>query len=230
MKAQRVSATGEHEFEPVRGLPDRLPPGEQMLWQGTPDGRRLALQAFHLRKLAIYFGVMIAWRFIDVLASSGSGLQAAASLLWPVPLAAAGLGLLALLAWLSARTTVYTLTNKRVVMRLGIVLTVTFNLPLSRLEGAALRQRRDGGGDITLRLLPPQRIAYLNLWPHARPWALSRPEPMLRALPDAQAVAHLLADALSATLAQPGAAGTAPDGLPATAALRPMRMGRPAVA
>lgn len=230
MKAQRVSATGEHEFEPVHGLPDRLPPGEQMLWQGTPDWRRLAVQAFHLRKLAIYFGLMIAWRFIDVLAEGGGVLQAAASLLWPVPLAAAGLGLLALLAWLSARTTVYTLTNKRVVMRVGIVLTVTFNLPLSRLDGAALRERREGGGDITLRLLPPQRIAYLNLWPHARPWALARPEPMLRALPDAHAAARLLAGALSATLAPSNAAGAVPNGLRAAQSLRPVRMDRPAQA
>ena len=35
-----------------------------------------------------------------------------------------------MLAWLTSRNTVYTITNKRVVMRIGIVLSVTFNLPL----------------------------------------------------------------------------------------------------
>ena len=34
----------------------------------------------------------------------------------------------------AARTTLYTLTDRRVVMRIGIVLTVAYNLPLVRIE------------------------------------------------------------------------------------------------
>ncbi len=40
------------------------------------------------------------------------------------------------MAWLSARSTVYTLTDRRMVMRMGIVLTVTFNLPFKRIAAA----------------------------------------------------------------------------------------------
>ena len=198
MKAQRVLATGEHDHEPVHGLPGELPPGEQVLWRGAPDWRLLAVQGFHLRKLALYFALLLAWRGIAVVADGGTAWQAVVALAWPLPLALVALALVAGTAWLSARTTVYTLTNQRVVMRLGIVLSITFNLPLRRLESAALRQAADGSGDICLLLMAPQRIAYLHLWPHARPWQVKRTQPMLRALREVQAPAQLLVDAMRA--------------------------------
>jgi hypothetical protein len=99
------------------------------------------------------------------------------------------------IAWFTARTTVYTLTDKRVVMRIGIVLTLSLNLPLRRLEAADLKLHSGEQGDIALRLLKPDHIAYLHLWPHARAWRLARPEPTLLCLPGAQAVARRLTDA-----------------------------------
>ena len=35
----------EHEFEAARGLPELLPAGERVLWQGSPDWRGLAREA-----------------------------------------------------------------------------------------------------------------------------------------------------------------------------------------
>ena len=108
------------------------------------------------------------------------------------PLALLALALLTVLAWLSSRTTVYTLTNRRVVMRVGIVLSITFNLPLRQVESAGLRPVRGGHGDIALVLAPGERIAYLHLWPHVRPWQLRRTQPMLRCVADAATVGQLL--------------------------------------
>jgi hypothetical protein len=90
-------------------------------------------------------------------------------------------------------------------MRIGVVLNITFNLPLSQIEAARLRTNRDGSGDLSLLLNDADRIAYVHLWPHARPWHVKRTEPMLRALPDARAVAELLSAALADTarVAQP---------------------------
>lgn len=209
----------EHEHEAAPGLPEALPPGERLLWQGAPDWRVLAVEALHVRKVALYFAVLLAWRIADT-ASSGAGLgQALLSTTLVLPLALLGLALLAGFAWLVARTTVYTLTDRRVVMRVGVVLSVTFNLPFKTIEAAALRERRDGHGDITLALTGPDRIAYLHLWPHARPWQLRRTQPMLRALPDARRVAQLFADTLAqaaGTSALPLAAPAAPVAAPAT--------------
>ncbi|WP_430423450.1 photosynthetic complex putative assembly protein PuhB [Methylibium petroleiphilum] len=206
----------DHDFEPAYGLPELLPAGERLLWQGAPQWRVLAREALHVRKLAAYFGVLLAWRAVVVLGDGGGLVAVALSWLWMLPLAALALGLLTTLAWLIGRTSVYSITDRRVVMRIGIVLTITFNLPYRTIEAAGLRTRPDGSGDITLTLAPAERIAYLHLWPHVRPWKVARTEPMLRALPDAQHVAQLLSDALAAS------AGVAPAAMPT-----PDAVGRP---
>lgn len=217
----------EHEFEPQHGLPERLPAGERLLWQGTPDWRVIARRVFHVNKVALYFALMLGWRVAATLHDGGSAGDAVRALAWLGPLAALGLGLLGLLAWLTARTTVYTLTDRRVVMRIGIVLTVAYNLPLRRIESADRADAGGGCGDIALTLERGTRIAWLHLWPHVRPWRVSRTQPMLRALPDAERVASLLAQAWSAAngqqaLAHPGAParpGTAPGSLQGPAVL-----------
>ncbi len=182
----------EHEFEAQYGLPELLPEDERILWQGTPRWSLLARKAFHADKIALYFGAILGWQVLSRM-SDGAGLgEALASLMVLLPLFAMALGTLCLMAWLSARTTAYTLTNKRVVMRIGIVLTVTYNLPLKCIEAAGLRPGSGGRGDITLALEPETNIAWAQLWPHVRPWRLKKAEPMLRALDDAEAVAAKL--------------------------------------
>lgn len=200
-----AQAVHEHEFEASPGLPEPLPPGERLLWQGGPDWRHLARHGFHLNLLAVYFAALLAARAATVAAQGGTAGQALLAAVWLLPLAAAGLGLVAGLAWLSARTTAYTLTSRRVVMRVGIVLSVTFNLPYRAIESAGLKTYRGGLGDIPLSLGGKDRIAWLQLWPHARPWRLKRPEPMLRSLPDAGRVAALLSQAWSAQRQLPAA-------------------------
>ncbi len=187
----------EHEFEAQYGLPEELPADERILWQGTPDWKVLARRVFHVNKVALYFALMLAWRFMSTLEDTQSITAAFASLTWLAVFFALGLGLLLLLGWWSARTTAYTLTNKRIVMRIGIVLTVTYNLPLKRIESADLHRAGSGCQDIALTLERGTNIAWLHLWPHVRPWRLAKTQPMLRALPDAQAVSALLASAWS---------------------------------
>ena len=185
----------EHEFEPEYGLPESLPADERILWQGAPDFYALAREAFHWKQFVAYFAAMLALRAAFVVFDGGSAFDAFRSLLVPAALAVVALASVAALAWLTARTTVYTLTDKRVVMRVGIVLTLTFNLPLRRIESAALRERDGACGDIVLTLDPKDHIAWLHLWPHVRAWRLARPEPALRSVPDAARVAALLSTA-----------------------------------
>ena len=187
----------EHEFEAEHGLPEPLPRDERILWQGSPDWRVMAREALHTRMLSIYFGVLLAWRGVNVLSNGGSVADAGIAILWLLPAAVLAIVVLSLIAWLSARTSVYTVTDKRVVLRIGVVLGITFNLPHSQIESAGLRTNPDGSGDLTLVLADTDRIAYVHLWPHARPWHLKRTEPMLRAVPGAQRVASILSAALA---------------------------------
>lgn len=187
----------EHEFEAEHGLPEPLPRNERILWQGAPDWRVMAREAMHTRMLSIYFGVLLVWRGINVLSNGGSVADAGIAIAWLLPAAVLALAVLSLIGWLIARTSVYTVTDRRVVMRIGVVLGITFNLPHSQIESAGLRTNSDGSGDLALVLAGTDRIAYVHLWPHARPWHVKRTEPMLRALPDAQGVASILAAALA---------------------------------
>lgn len=200
-------------FEPVPGLPALPPEGETILWQGGPDWRGLAWRAFHLREVTCYFGALVAAQPVLALVQ---GTPLAATLLpmtWLTLAGSVAAGLLAGLAFLAARGTVYTITSRRLVMRFGIALPMTINLPFALVAQAGLKLRRGGSGDIPVGLVPGERISYIVLWPHARPWRLARPEPMLRELPEAERAAGILARALAA---HAGSAVSLPQ--PATAA------------
>ena len=221
----------ESDFLPegtLRGLPGPLPAGERILWRGAPTLHGVLLRAFHARLVMLWFAGAATVLAIGAAASGGPARAFAVA--GPTLLIGLGaLGLLTFLAWLVQRTTVYTLTDRRVVMHVGIALPITLNLPLTRIESADLRLFADGSGDLPLRLPPGERVAYLHLWPHARPWRVSRPEPMLRSVPEARSVAALLAPALAAHADGPtrieepaaiGARGGAAPGRLATAAAR----------
>lgn len=181
----------EYEHEPIRGLPGNLPPGERILWQGSPEWRTFARSALHTRWIGLYFAAVAALALIN--GSLGGLLAAAAS-------AAAVTALLSLFAVLVARTTVYTITNRRVVLRIGVALQKCINLPFGVIGSAEIRPLPAGHGDIVLVPNAAHRLGYAMLWPHARPMRLSRPQPMLRALPDAAKVAEILARACQAVV------------------------------
>lgn len=200
----------EHEFEPQHGLPEALPADEKLLWQGSPDWRTMAVEVFHVRKLAVYFALMLALRAAFVLAEGGGVTAVLAGWVWMAPLALLGLAIMLGLARLCARTTAYSITDKRVVMRIGIVLTVTFNIPFKRMAAAGLLLHgKQGYGDIPLTVAGSDRIPILQLWPHARAWHIAKPQPTLRCLPEAAQVGQVLLQAWSA------ARGVAPASRPA---------------
>jgi Bacterial PH domain len=190
-------------FEPVRGLPQLLPKGERMLWQGAPRWQDLAVHAFHARKVIWYFAGLTLLAGALRLAEGESMAMAIRPFQWLMPMGLVASALLCGLAFLSARTSVYTITSKRVVMRIGMALPVTINLPFGQIDGASLRVFSNGSGDIPLRVASKERVAYLMLWPHARPFKFAHPQPCLRCVPRADDVASLLAAALAGTARVP---------------------------
>ena len=183
--------------------------GERILWEGRPAWRAVALDVVRVGWIAAYLAVLLIWNAAqDRLA----GLGPADTLRAGLPLFAAGLAVLAAcagFAYAIARTTRYTLTNERCILRYGVALTATLSLPLRRIAAVSVAVRSGGFGDVPLRLKPGSRLRYLKLWPHARPWRYAAAEPMLRGVPDAITVAALLSHA-AAQLSQ-GVLHPAPD-------------------
>jgi hypothetical protein len=210
----------------IAGLPEPLPPDETLLWQGSPDWWSLSRRAFHVRKVALYFAILIAWRLATDLSDSAPLTTALGHAGWLLIPTVAACVLLSGLAWLSCRSTIFTITDRRVAIRHGIALPVTLNLPFAVVEGAGLNAHGDGTGDVALKLSGGRRIAYLQLWPFARPWHIKSPEPLLRSLQEPERVAQILATALAAAAGQPAPrrarqTGTA-SGAEAAVATRPL--------
>ena len=189
-------------FEPIRGLPERPPEGEVILWQGRPDTWALARAAYGLNWVGVYFAFIVLWR------GSSGWLEAglAGAIAYSIPyaiLGAIGGAILLGLAWVAARSTAYTVTNRRVAMRIGAALTVTLNLPFRQIGAARLDLRKNGTGTIAFDTLGETTFSYLVLWPHLRPWHVRKTQPALRCIPDAEHVAAIIAEAAEVRLAEP---------------------------
>ncbi|WP_051244360.1 photosynthetic complex putative assembly protein PuhB [Thalassobaculum salexigens] len=180
------------DSRPVTDAPAAMAGDERIVWQGAPDWRRFALSVMKLRTIALYFAVIMAARFAaDLVAGQGAG-AGLISAAWTLCLAAPVLAFLALYARLVARSTRYTVTTRRIVLRIGVAMPMTVTVPVGLVDTIDLRRNADGSGDILIGVLPEQRLSYSVLWPHARPWCFSRPQAALRAVPDAEAVAETI--------------------------------------
>jgi len=193
-----MRATHEHEFEAALGLPEQLPKGEYILWQDAPNWKSLGVEAFQLRTLTIYFCLMLLLQLSYITGQSQGDDWSAKPLLITGFMVALTLGALWAWAYMSAKASMYTITNKRVVMRIGVVFSLTFNLPLKQIVGAHELHRTNGKNgtngtsDLSLSIKKEDRIGWLHLWPHARPWALSQPEPTLRCIANGIRCAEIL--------------------------------------
>lgn len=187
----------EHEYEPIPGLPEQLPEGEHIVWQGRPVGRSVARHVMKTRWMVGYFAVLAFW----LVAAGFYDGRGVGSILFAVAflglLAALLIGLCELYAWGVQKTTLYTITNRRIVLRIGVALSMTLNVPFRQIASADRIDFADGTGSLTVRLKPGQRFAWLILWPHLRPWRFASPEPALRCIPDAEVAARALLANLS---------------------------------
>lgn len=186
----------EYDTEPVPGLPQNLPEGETLLWQGSPDAKAVARRVLHANGVAIYFALLALVPFASAFVQNTSltgALGAAARL---AIIGGVAMGILTLLARAIARTTIYSLTTKRVVMRYGVAFPLSLNVPFSEIAAVDCKTYADGTADIALHANGPLRMSYLHLWPHARAWRFEHAQPTLRVLPNGGAVAQAIASAM----------------------------------
>lgn len=205
----------DFDQEPIRGLPEMLPEGEKILWQGAPNWWALTRESLSIKWVAGYFVVLFGWRAV-VAGATMTVTEAMIASSFYLVLGLVACSLLLLTGWAQAKSTVYTITNRRVTMRIGAALTMTLNFPFSQIGAANLTTRKDGTGTIALQTLGETRFGYLTLWPHMRPWRLNRTEPALRCIPEAAKVARLLAEVVEPEISQPRIARIDP--VPATLA------------
>lgn len=175
---------GPKAFGDRMGTPQ---PDERVLWKGRPQRGLLARTAFHGRSASAYMAALVVIALV-----TGRNDAAIVAALLGLALAA----ILHILAWASARSTLYILTDQRLIMRIGIAIETRVNIPLKQITAAHLAVlTRDGHGDIAFELAGERLLGTLLLWPHVRPFRYARPEPMLRSVPDAAKLAQTIAEA-----------------------------------
>ncbi|MCC1492404.1 photosynthetic complex putative assembly protein PuhB [Cognatishimia sp. F0-27] len=188
--------------EPMPGLPELPPEGERILWQGKPDWWQLAWESLSLKWVIAYFVFLTVWRFIAVYDLMPFQQAIGASVPFLI-LCGIVVAVLMLVAWVQAYTTVYTVTNKRVAMRVGAALTVTLNLPYTQIANASLALRKNGTGTIALQLMDRSPLGYAMCWPHIKPWSIRDVQPALRCIPEAEKIAGIIAEAAEARVSMP---------------------------
>jgi len=179
----------ELENDGPKAFGDRIgtpAPDEKVLWKGRPSLGLLARTAFHAHTAG---GYMAALAVIALITGNTNAAVVSAGL------GAVLVALLYVLAWASARSTLYILTDARLIMRIGMAIETRINIPLKQVKAAHFRPRADGHGDIAVEVNGERLLSTLLLWPHVRPYHYAMPQPMLRAVPDAAHVAQMVAEA-----------------------------------
>jgi hypothetical protein len=202
-------------FEPIPGLPEHLPKGETLLWQGAPDPIAFVVEVMRLRLVAGLVAGLVLWR---TAAGLHDGIGASALTVVVGGTLIGGLiaiGLLGLSGWLMARGTIYSITSQRLVIRHGVAMPMAINIPFTKVANAAVAEGFGSSTTIALTLLPKARSSLVALWPHARPWHVRQPEPSLRCIADGERVASLLAEALRQVAIEEPVTLATPDRRPA---------------
>ena len=186
----------EYDTEPVRGLPQLPPDDERVLWQGSPHGPSVARRTLLGGLIAAYFALLAASVVASAFINGSTPAEAILGSLHYAVFGAAALALIGLIGWLVQKTTVYTITSRRIVMRIGIALPVTLNIPFSKIASADVKLHANGTGDISLLPAEDMPLTYFHMWPHVRGLTLKQPQPALRCVPEAQAVSDFLVRAM----------------------------------
>lgn len=183
----------------IRGISEPLPEGETVIWEGAPATRALMNRVLHVRAVVTYFLLL---GLAAALWSGGGRPEITARIVWLALMGALVVGMAWGYATLLHRTTRYTVTTARLLIQKGVAFPSVVNVPFRRVAEIRTLASRGGGGAIAFELVPGARIGYAFLWPHARPWKVGHPQPMMRALPDLAAAAEAVRSAYTRFLEQ----------------------------
>ena len=91
------------------------------------------------------------WRGVALAGDGADALEVIQGTAFILLLGAAPMGLLLAYGWATTRMTLYTITTRRVVIRTGVALPMTVNIPFSVIGGAGVAPHADGTGDMPCR-------------------------------------------------------------------------------
>ncbi len=179
-------------------LAESLPADEMLIWQGRPEATAIATRAMYLWYVVAYLLGLAVFRTGFLVMSDAPLSEWSALLAWQLLASLFIVGIILGLAAVYGKSTIYTLTNRRLILRTGAAVPIHVNFPLEQIAAADLTVFSDGTGDIALKLDNSDKLYWLLLWPNIRSWWVRPLQPLLRGLRDFELAASALASAASA--------------------------------
>ena len=179
------------KFEVHKNILDAIPEGESILWQGKPSFWGFSWYFFGLKLLAFYLiilSVVFAARLtvtdfftafvVDFLPFLLSGILTSCILM--------------ALAKIQSQSSVYIITENRVIIKSGAALSFLISMPFKKIKAVNLQKRKGSLGTISFELNSGKRVPYISCWPSVRPWRFKKTEPAFSCIENVDEVATIL--------------------------------------
>ena len=179
------------KFEVHKNILDAIPEGESILWKGKPSFWGFSWYFFGLKLLAFYLiilSVVFAARLtvtdfftafvVDFLPFLLSGILTSCILM--------------ALAKIQSQSSVYIITENRVIIKSGAALSFLISMPFKKIKAVNLQKRKGSLGTISFELNSGKRVPYISCWPSVRPWRFKNTEPAFSCIENVDEVATIL--------------------------------------
>ena len=179
------------KFEAHKNILDAIPEGERILWKGKPSFWGFSWYFFGLKLLAFYLiilSVVFAARLtvtdfftafvVDFLPFLLSGILTSCILM--------------ALAKIQSQSSVYIITENRVIIKSGAALSFLISMPFKKIKAVNLQKRKGSLGTISFELNSGKRVPYISCWPSVRPWRFKKTEPAFSCIENVDEVATIL--------------------------------------
>ena len=179
------------KLEVHKNILDAIPEGESILWKGKPSFWGFSWYFFGLKLLAFYLiilSVVFAARLtvtdfftafvVDFLPFLLSGILTSFILM--------------ALAKIQSQSSVYIITENRVIIKSGAALSFLISMPFKKIKAVNLQKRKGSLGTISFELNSGKRVPYISCWPSVRPWRFKKTEPAFSCIENVDEVATIL--------------------------------------
>ena len=179
------------KFEAPKNILDAIPNGESILWKGRPSLWGFSWNLFGLKWITLYLSIL---SIVSVARFFASDFYTAFYVDF-LPFFLSGIFASIILIGLAATqtySTVYIITENRVIIKTGAALSFLISMPFKKIKEVNLQKRGASIGTISFELLSEKRVPYISCWPSVRPWKFKRTQPAFSCIGSVDEVATIL--------------------------------------
>ena len=179
------------KFEAPKNILDAIPCGESILWKGRPSLWGFSWNLFGLKWITFYLSIL---SIVSIARFFASDFHTAFYIDF-LPFFLSGIFASIILIGLAATqtySTVYIITENRVIIKTGAALSFLISMPFKKIKEVNLQKRGASIGTISFELLSEKRVPYISCWPSVRPWKFKRTQPAFSCIGSVDEVATIL--------------------------------------